>query len=73
MMKMNRVLKALVIMIVLSQVSPVLTFAQEGAEQKEKSSGAMTKIFGQDPKDKKDSQKRDAQKGAQTAGSSSAT
>lgn len=61
---MNRVLKALVIVVVLSQLAPALAFAQEGQDEKEKS-GAMTKIFGQDPKDKKDSQKKDAKRGAQ--------
>lgn len=75
-MKTSRVLKALVIVMALFLVAPTISFAQQpGAEQekKEKSSGAMTKIFGQDAKDKKDSQKRGAQKSAQDGSQSNAS
>lgn len=71
-MRMNELLKALALSAALLTV-PAAAFAQTGAEpaqktqeeqpqqqgEKEKSSGAMTKIFGQDAKDKK---KKDAEK-----------
>jgi polysaccharide export outer membrane protein len=70
-MRMNRVLKPFVLALVLTAAVPVLSFAQDGAEtrqqgEKEKSSGALTKIFGQDAKDKKDKDapKKDAPKSA---------
>jgi polysaccharide export outer membrane protein len=59
-MRMNRVLKPLLLALVLTSFAPVLSFAQEQSAEtkqqgeKEKSSGTMTKIFGQDPKDKKE-------------------
>jgi polysaccharide export outer membrane protein len=81
-MRINRVLKPFVLALVLMAAAPVLSFAQEqqGAEtkqqvEKEKPSGAMTKIFGQDPKDKKDKDaaKTDAQKGTPQAATTTTT
>lgn len=69
-MKMNRVLKALMIVVVLALAAPVSTFAQgdaSGQDKKEKSSGVMTKIFGQEAKDaKKDAPKENAQEDGST-------
>jgi polysaccharide export outer membrane protein len=67
-------LKALALAVVFATASPVVTFAQQGAEQKgetEKSSGVMSKIFGQDAKDKKDKNepKKDTQTAPQTGAS----
>jgi polysaccharide biosynthesis/export protein len=69
-MRINRDLKALALVILLA--APVASFAQEGSErqgEKEKSSGVMTKIFGQDAKDKKekDEPKKSTQAAPQTA------
>jgi polysaccharide export outer membrane protein len=77
MMKMNSVVKALVLVIILATFAPVATVAQTaGAEpqgDKEKSSGVMNKIFGQDSKDKKDAQKKSAKDTQQSPSSSSAS
>lgn len=54
-MKMEKVIKAVALALVLAAASPVTGFAQQGAEQqgdKEKSSGMLSKIFGQGAKDK---------------------
>lgn len=63
-MRINVVLKALALAVVLATALPV--FAQQG--EKEKSSGVMSKIFGQDAKDKdKEVPKKDTQTVPQTA------
>ena len=58
---MNGILKALALAIVLAAALPVTGFAQQ--DDKDKSSGTMSKIFGQGAKDKKDNNapKKDAQ------------
>jgi polysaccharide export outer membrane protein len=76
-MRINGDLKTLALAAILAASSPIAVFAQQGAEQpqppqqqqeegeKEKSSGVMSKIFGQDAKDKKE---KDApKKGTQPA------
>ena len=69
MMKMNGILKALSLAIILAAALPVTGFAQQ--DDKEKSSGTMSKIFGQDAKDKKekDAPKKDAQSPAPASSS----
>lgn len=76
MMKMNRVVKALVLVIILATSAPVATFAQtagaaEPQGDKEKSSGVMSRIFGRGSKDKKDSQQKKSAQSAQQSTSSS--
>ena len=68
-MKMNKVMKALALLIMLATLMPVGALAQQGAEpapqqqgEKEKSPGIMSKIFGRGKQDKKDAEKKDAQK-----------
>jgi polysaccharide biosynthesis/export protein len=65
-MRMNEVLKALALAVVLSVVLPVAVSAQEQQAvpppqqgDKEKSSGVMNKIFGEDAKDKRDASKQE--------------
>lgn len=76
-MKLNRVLKALALAVMLATSAPVATFAQQqpaGAEpqgEKEKSSGAVNKISEQDDKDKKDSKKKSEQSKSQLPSSAS--
>jgi polysaccharide export outer membrane protein len=77
-MRINAVLKTMVLAIILA-ASSVLAVAQQAAEpqtttpqpptqaEKEKSSGTLTKIFGQDAKDKKDEPKKNEQAAPKTA------
>lgn len=77
-MRINAVLKTMVLAIILAS-SSVLAVAQQAAEpqptttpqpptqsEKEKSSGTLTKIFGQDAKDKKDEPKKNEQAAPKT-------
>jgi polysaccharide export outer membrane protein len=67
-MKMNRILTALMVAAILMTLCPSALLAQQ-QEEKEKSPGVMSKIFGQGGKDKKEKQaqqKKDAQGAAST-------